>query len=170
MKLKIAAVLFGLIAIFSSCDDLSLINYDLNFVTGELTIDATTTSDTTYTLESGAIDPKSEMESYGFSADALKEATIKSVEVNLVSPQSGNFDWAKSAKVFITAEGQTEAEMASITDIPEGLTKFAVTSLDLDLLPYLKAGSFTLRLEASTDQEIPVDHTVTVKTVFNVGI
>lgn len=170
MKLKVTALLFIAAGLFSACDDLSLINYDLNFATAELTIGTTDVADTTYTLTSEAIDPKSELESNGVDADLIKEATIKSVEVNLASPETGNFDWAKGAKVFISADGQPEVEMASIDNVPDGLTKFSIETLNLDLIPYIQAGSFTLRMEGTTDAIIAVEHKVIIKTTFNVAI
>jgi len=114
MKLKITVVLLAAVAFFTSCDDLSLINYDLDFATAELTIGATMVADTTYTLQSDVLDPAKELSDNGINPDNIKKATIKSVQLDLSVPETGNFDWAKDAKVFITADGQSEMEIASI--------------------------------------------------------
>ncbi|MFT5722950.1 MAG: hypothetical protein ACI9JN_000055 [Bacteroidia bacterium] len=170
MKFKIAALIIGFMAIVTSCDDLSIINYDMDFATAELTIDATTSSDTSYVLESGLIDPKSEMEKNGVSADAIKNATLKTVQINLISPETGNFDWAKTAKVYITAEGQPETEVAGVDNVDLGIKVIDIAGLDIELTDYIKGGSFSFKLEATNDDVIPVDHTVTVTTTFNVEI
>ena len=119
MKFKISALLIGLLAFMSSCDDLSLINYDLNFATVAMTIDATENPDTSYILESGLIDPKGELEKNGVSSDLIKKATIKSVTINLESPSTGNFNWVKSAKVFIIGENSPEKEVATVSEVPD---------------------------------------------------
>ncbi|MBO6516151.1 MAG: hypothetical protein JJ975_06345 [Bacteroidia bacterium] len=170
MKSKITVLLFAVVAFFASCDELSLINYDLDFATAEITIKATTVADTTYSLASNTLDPAKELADNGVNADNIKKATIKSVDMTLSSPDTGNFDWAKDAKVFITADGQPEMEIASVSDVPEGIDQFAIQSLDVDLIPYIKGGPFSVRLEASTDQAIPVDHKVIINMTFNVEI
>lgn len=170
MKFKISALIIGLLTFVTACDDLSLINYDMNFATAAITIEATQASDTTYTLESGMVDPKDEMEKNGVSSDLVKKATIKTVTINLVNPSTGNFNWAKSAKVSIMAEGQPETEVASVMDITDGLTMIEITGIDLELTEYIKGGSFNFKLEATNDEPIPVDHEVTITTTFNVEI
>ena len=170
MKFKIPALFIGLVAFMASCDDLSLINYDMDFATAALIIDATTNPDTSYVIESGFIDPKGELEKNGVSADLIKKATIKSVTINLVSPVTGNFNWAKSAKVIITAEGQPDTEVASVTEIGPELTMIEITGLDIELTEYIKGGMFSFKLEAVNDEIIPVDHEVTVTTTFNVEV
>lgn len=170
MKFKISALIIGLMTVVSSCDDLSIINYDMDFATAALTIDATSASDTSYVLESGMIDPKDEMEKNGVSADIVKKATIKSVTINLVNPSTGNFNWAKSAKVSIMAEGQPVTEVASVTEIGPELTMIEITGIDLELTEYIKGGMFNFKLEATNDEPIPVDHEVTITTTFNVEI
>jgi hypothetical protein len=170
MKLRVATLLIASVALFVSCDDLTLINYDLDFATAEMTIGATQVGDTTYTIISEPINPTQELEDNGISADIVKNATIKSVSMRLVSPETGNFNWAKSAKVTIMEDGQGEKEIASVDDVPDGLTTFAIETLDLDLAEYIKAGTFTFKVEATTDGPIPVDHKVILNTTFNVGI
>lgn len=170
MKIKISALLIGLMAVVTSCDDLSIINYDMNFATAAFTIDATTNADTSYVIETGMVDPKDEMEKNGVSADVVKKATIKSVTINLVNPSTGNFNWAKSAKVSIMAEGQPEAEVASVTEVGPELTMIEITGLDVELTDYIKGGMFNFKLEATNDEPIPVDHEVTITTTFNVEI
>ncbi|MCB9262287.1 MAG: hypothetical protein H6607_07930 [Flavobacteriales bacterium] len=170
MKLKITTLILASVAFFSACDELNIVNYDLNFATAAITIKSTTVADTTYTLESEAINPKAELENNGISSDVLKEATIKSARIDLVSPETGNFDWAKGATIKVSADGQPLMEIAKVEDIPEGLKSFEISTLDIDLLPYLKAGEFKLFLEGTTDQQILVDHEVTITVVFNVSI
>jgi hypothetical protein len=170
MKFKISALLIGLMAVVSSCDDLSLINYDMNFATAALIISATDNADTSFVIESGFIDPKSEMEAKGVSAENVKKATLLSVRINLVSPETSNFNWAKSAKVFITAEGQPETEVAGIDDVALGLKEIDLSGLDIDLTEYIKGGMFSFKLEATNDEVIPVDHEVMIETTFNVEI
>ena len=170
MKFKISALLIGLLAFMSSCDDLSLINYDLNFATVAMTIDATENPDTSYILESGLIDPKGELEKNGVSSDLIKKATIKSVTINLESPSTGNFNWVKSAKVFIIGENSPEKEVATVSEVLDDQKSIEISGIDLELTDYIKGGKFSFKLEAMNDEIIPVDHEVTVKTTFNVEV
>ncbi len=170
MKFKISALLIGLLAFMSSCDDLSLINYDLNFATVAMTIDATENPDTSYILESGLIDPKGELEKNGVSSDLIKKATIKSVTINLESPSTGNFNWVKSAKVFIIGENSPEKEVATVSEVLDDQKSIEISGIDLELTDYIKGGKFSFKLEAMNDEIIPVDHEVTVKTTFNIEV
>ena len=170
MKLKISALIIGLTAMMTSCDDLSLINYDMDFATAALVIPATSNADTSYIIESGMIDPKDEMEKNGVSADLIKKATIKSVTIMLQSPATSNFNWAKSAKVYIMAEGQPETEVAGVTEVGQDMTQIEINGIDLELTDYLKGGAFSFKLEATNDEIIPVDHEVTITTTFNVEV
>jgi hypothetical protein len=170
MKFKISALFIGLMVAIASCDDLSIINYDMDFATAALTVSATTVSDTSYTLESGFIDPKSELDKNGVSADLIKKATLLSVQINLINPSTSNFDWAKSATVTIMAAGQPDVEVASISDVGLGLTMVDISGLSVELTDYIKGGSFNFKLVATNDMPIPVDHEVTITTTFNVEI
>lgn len=170
MKFKISALFIGLMVFMSSCDDLSLINYDMDFATAALIIDATTNPDTSYIIESPFIDPKDELEANGVSSDLIKKATIKSVTINLVTPATGNFNWAKSAKVIITAEGQPDTEVASVTEIGQDMMMIEILGIDLELTDYIKGGKFAFKLQADNDEIIPVDHEVTITTTFNVEV
>lgn len=170
MKIRLLSLAIALVAFMTSCDELKILNYDLDFVSASVTIGATTVADTTYALSTGMLDPKEELDKNGIDADLIKSSTIKSVTINLVSPDPGNFNWAKSAKVFMTAEGQPEKEIASVTDVPDGLQNLEIPSLDVDLTEFIQGGSFSFRVEASTDEAIPVDHEVTVTTVINVSL
>ncbi len=170
MKFKISALLIGLLAFMSACDDLSLINYNMNFATVAMTIDATENPDTTYVIESASIDPKSELEKNGVSSDLIKKATIKSLTINLESPATGNFNWLKSAKIFITGEVQPETEVAMVTEVLPDQKSIEISGIDLELTDYIKDGKFSFKLEAINDEIIPVDHEVTVTTTFNVEV
>ena len=99
MKLKITVLAVAFVAFLASCDDFTLLSYDLNFASGAVKIGSTEVGDTTYVEETDFINPKGELDDKGVDASIIKEATIKTIKLKLVSPESGNFDWAKSATV-----------------------------------------------------------------------
>jgi len=170
MKARITTALACLCLLITSCTDVSLLDFDMDFATAELTILANENPDGTFDLVSPPINPKEEMDNYGVSADAIKEVKIKKVNIVLKTPETGNFNWAKNATVSISADGQPAEVIGEILEVPLEINEITVIVNDKDIAEYLKAGSFTLTLHAETDEAILVDHVVEITTTFKVKI
>lgn len=170
MKLKITVLAVAFVAFLTACDDFSLLNYDLNFASASVTIGSTEVGDTTYVEETEFLDPKGEMDKVGVDASAIKEATIKTIKLVLKSPETGNFDWARSASVTVMDASGASEEIASVDNVADGLTEIELTGLGVDLTQYLQGGEFKFKVTTTTDAPIAVDHEVIVETTFNVSL
>ena len=172
MKRHISILLVAVGLLFASCDDLlSIINYDLDFATGELTINSNEVTDTTYSLTSDMIDPMAALEDVGIdSVGMVSTAKVKTLSIELIAPETGNFNWAKSASVHIQREGEAPELLGSIDLVPDDVTMIDILGSELDVLPYIEGGAFKLIMEATTDEQIMVDHRVKVHTTFNVSL
>jgi hypothetical protein len=171
MKAKITATLACLcLLLWTSCTDISILSYDMSFATAELTISATSNPDTSFVLTSASINPTEEMDKNGVSPDVIKKVTVETVTITLKSPETGNFDWAKDATVTISADSQPEIILGEVAMVDPGLTSLSAAVTGDDLTEYLKAGSFVLKLTATNDDIIPVDHRVEINTTFKVEI
>ncbi len=170
MKAKITTAIACLCLLVASCTDVSLLDFDMDFATAELTISATDSANGTFDLVSPPINPKEEMDKYGVSAESIKEVKIKQVTIVLKSPETGNFNWAKNAIVSISADGQPEEVIGEILDVPLDVQDISVNINNKDIAEYLKAGTFMLTLHAENDEMILVDHVVEIMTTFKVKI
>ena len=63
-----------------------------------------------------------------------------------------------------------ETEVAGISEVGMDMTSIEITGIDLELTDYIKGGQFSFKLEVTNDEEIPVDHEVTITTTFNVEV
>lgn len=121
-----------------------------------LTPDVTTNSESTFAVNDTR-------------KDLINFIALKKLSVVLESPDNSDLSFVKSAKVFISAEGLDELELANIEDVGDDVGKtleFMVSKKDFK--EYIKKDEFKLRLNVVTDKMVNSDHQVKINTTFEV--
>lgn len=99
--------------------------------------------------------------------DLVEEIRLTSLAVEHQSPAGEDFSFLKSVRIYISAEGLTEVQIAWKENIPD--TAGTLISLDVsgdDLKEYIKKDKFTLRVNTVTDEFLTADHEVKIHSVF----
>ena len=99
--------------------------------------------------------------------DLIEKITLKSMKLTVSSPSTGNFDFLKSAEIYIKAEGLDPVLIASKYNIKDG--EGNVLNMDVsgnDFKEYIKKDKFSLEVKSVTDKIITQDYTLKVDAVF----
>lgn len=156
---------------FSGCEKVKqALTFDLDYST-DITIPSTIglnvpLSIPTPDVESGA---EQKFETEGTRTDLVKEISLKSASLQIISPTGKTFSFLKDIEVFINADGLAEMLLASRTNIDNNVG----SSLPLDTItdfldPYVKQEAFSLRTRVVTDEALLQDVTIRVDLVFQV--
>ncbi len=99
--------------------------------------------------------------------DLIEEIKLKSLRLELASPEDADFSFLESVEIFISAEDLPELQVASIVEVPmDAGTVIELDTSDDDLKDYIKKDRFSLRLNTVTDEVLTEDHTIDVKSIF----
>lgn len=101
--------------------------------------------------------------------DLIEEIKLTKLELTLNSPSSSDFSFLKSAEIFISADGLSDAKVAFIEDVPNNVGKnLSLQTTEADLQEYIKKDKFELQLKVVTDKIIAADHEIESYAVFYV--
>jgi hypothetical protein len=74
-------------------------------------------------------------------AGVATSAYLKALGFTVTMPAGDNFDFLDSVSIKLSAPGQTEKVIATLSPVPKGSTTIQLSPApNVDLLPYLKAG------------------------------
>lgn len=89
--------------------------------------------------------------------EGIKKASFEQVRLEVESPPQVNFNWLNSARVTVSAAGLTETQIAATGTIsPDGRTVDLELS-NLEVLSFISAGPFTLRVYGNINPPLPVN-------------
>ena len=165
-------LLLSLLAIFAfSCEKLSeLTVFDIEDET-EITIPASTIIDSPFSIETPPIstNSESEFENNNTNSDLIESIVLKSLSFAIESPDDGNFNFLQEVRIFISADGLDEVEIAFAENLEDdNLKSIDLTVLDIELKDYVKQDSYNLRASTITDRTINEDHTIKISSTFTV--
>lgn len=99
--------------------------------------------------------------------DLIEEITLTSLDLAIVTPTDGDFRFLKSVSVYISAEGLSEIEIASLDPVPDNVgPTIELTTSENDLKEYIKKDQFKLRVQTVTDEILSEDHKIDVSSKF----
>jgi len=156
---------------FSSCKQLDkLTQFDLDYTT-DVSIKSNTivNLNTPFSFYTPAIKTNSESELAVNDSrkDLVEQIKVKELKMKITAPAEQNFDFLKSIKLYISAEGLEEKMIAWKTDmIDDGATTITLDTSDDNLKDYILKDSFQLRTETVTDQLITQDTDIKIDAVF----
>ena len=165
------SALFAGMVLFSSCDKIDkLTQFNLKYNT-EVTIKSATivNINTPFNFYTPAVktNSESELEVNDSRKDLVEDIKVKELKMTIKAPEGQTFDFLKSIKIFIKAEGLEEKMIAWKTDMTDdGSTTITLETADDNLKDYILEDSFQLRTETVTDQLITQDTQIGINAVF----
>ncbi len=110
---------------------------------------------------------ESEFESNNTAKDLIEHITLKSLKIDITSPESATFDFLKNIEIYISAEGLDEKKIAWLNDIPKtGLRTIDLETSSDDLQEYIKKDKYKLRTKTVTRELISQDTDIKIHAVF----
>lgn len=92
---------------------------------------------------------------------------VKLTKFNVVA-SAGNFDYLKSLTIFMQADGLPESQIATISNIPTGVTNFDMILNDVNLKDYFSKTNFKMRVNVVIDGAITVDQNMKLNQTLHV--
>lgn len=92
---------------------------------------------------------------------------VKLTKFNVVA-SAGNFDYLKSLTIFMQADGLPESQIATISNIPTGVSNFDMTLNDVNLKDYFAKTNFKMRVNVVIDGAISVDQNMKLNQTLHV--
>ncbi len=109
----------------------------------------------------------SEMEVNNSRKDLVEQIKVKELKMKIKAPEGGTFDFLKSIRIFVSAEGLDEKMIAWKTDMKDdGSTTITLETSDDNLRDYILQDSFQFRTETVTDQVLTQDTDIEIDAVF----
>lgn len=103
----------------------------------------------------------------GSEKERAKEIRLHTMQLSIVRPNNANFNFLKEIKIFLSAEGLSEIEIAGLSDIPNN--NVAILNLMVknnNLREYIVKDQFKLRAYAVTDENVIEDIEVKIYSNF----
>lgn len=102
--------------------------------------------------------------------DFVDKITLKSLELKVSAPESGNLSFLKSMEVAISSKGLPAKKIAYKTVVPTDAGKTLLLDIDetTDLKEYILAGKIMMHITLSTVKPTSTPYTLTANAVFNV--
>lgn len=101
-------------------------------------------------------------------ANHVKNIYLKSLQLTITSPAGQNFNFLKSVNIYISTDSSNEILLASLDNIPQNVTTITLTPTQARLDEYVKASSYNLRTEVTTDQNLSQDVDIVADSKFQV--
>lgn len=133
------------------------------------TIPATATLGIPISLNSSEVTTayESEFNNNNSNVDRIEYIKLVGLNLSIVSPANGNFNFLKSVEIAISSDGLADKVIASRTDLEnDGLNELELTVSEEDLKPYLTKEKFSLKIEAVTDEVTTQDYDLKTEATF----
>lgn len=110
----------------------------------------------------------SEFSNNGTTTSLVKEIKLKEITLTITNPSGQNFNFLKSAHIFIGADNLSDLEVAYIDPVPGNVTSLNLTTTGSLLDPYIKAPKFKLKATVVTKEIIIQNVTIKANIVARV--
>lgn len=101
-------------------------------------------------------------------ADLVKDVKLESLKLTITDPEDKTFSFLKSIKIYISADGVPEIELASQENINSTTNTLDLETTNEKLDPYVKASSYNLRTAVVTKETLTSDVSVRANLTFKV--
>ncbi len=99
--------------------------------------------------------------------NSVESIRLKSITLDIASPNTANFNFLKEIYIYIKTENQEEIEIANLEDLENTDTTFLeLDTLNKELEKYVKDDTFTLRIRAIADETTEEEIEISIKSVF----
>lgn len=171
LKIITSILLIGIsCAWLSACKDKKAgIKFNLSY-NSSFTIKKSTIITLPFNLISAPITTNSESEFQKNNTNAEKVIEVKALSgtLSITAPEGATFSFVKDAYLYINADGLSENLVAFKENIANADNVITLDLPSVDLAPYIKAKTFVLRLEVTTDETLTKDVEVNANVLFRV--
>lgn len=102
-------------------------------------------------------------------ANLVKDVVLEKLVLTIADPADEDFSFLRDMTIYIDADDAPEVKLAYANDIPNNVGKtLELTSTNAKLDAYIKAKSFTVRTQATTDETVSRDITIKLDMTFKV--
>lgn len=100
----------------------------------------------------------------------VREITLKQLELKVKSPNQTTFDFLRTIRIYMSAEGVPEREIAWATEIPADGSRslLLTTDLETNFKEYIVKDRVNLRVQATTRQVLTSDTRLEILPGFEV--
>lgn len=102
------------------------------------------------------------------SAHLVKDVALSKLTLTITDPAAQNFDFLKSIRIYIGAEGSDRVLLASHDNIPTGVSVLNLVPSGEKLDAYIKAESYTLYTEVALRSNVAQEISVKADSRFTV--
>ena len=102
------------------------------------------------------------------SADLVKDVKLDRLTLTITDPSAENFDFLQSISLYISTNQSDRILLASLDNVPTGVSSIQLTPTGQKLDKYVKASSYTLSTEAKIRKPISRDITIRSDSRFKV--
>lgn len=142
----------------------------------------TISDETTFTVESAGLldlpvniptpdvttNSNQKFENNNTSAALVKDIRLQTVRLTITNPTGETFDFLKSIHLYISTSSSNEIELASLDNIPVGVSTIELETTDERLDAYVKSSSYQVRTNVVTDEALSTDVDVKANIQFRV--
>lgn len=102
-------------------------------------------------------------------ADNIESIKLKSLRIQISSPETGNFNFLEYIQIYISTEKVQEVEIANLFDIENtNSNTIELNAIDTELKAYLKEDTFKMRIVAVADETTTEPYEIDFFAVFQV--
>ena len=101
-------------------------------------------------------------------ADLVKDVSLSKLSLTITDPASETFDFLKSIKIYIGTDESDKVLLASLDNIPMGVSAINLVPSNAKLDKYIKAASYTLYTEVALRANVAHELTVRADSRFKV--
>jgi hypothetical protein len=99
-------------------------------------------------------------------ASLVKDVKLEQLTLTITDPSAKTFSFLKTIRIFIASSETDEIQLAFAENITSGSNTLALTTTKEKLDAYLKASSYNLRTEVTTDETLTEDIDIRVDLKF----
>jgi len=172
MKTILKLSLFFLAFSFTACDAVDAIDeftkFDLNY-DAEITVPANSLVNTPLEIDTPAIPSNSAtvFSSKNTSKDLVESIKLTEMKLVVNNPSSGNFNFLKEIKLFISADGLEKKQIAFKNNIANNdSSELLLDIVDNELKDYIERENFGISVSTTTDEAIEIDYDIELVSTF----
>lgn len=99
--------------------------------------------------------------------DLIESILLKELNLTITAPAGKTFSFLKDVRIYISAEGMAEVEIARLLNIDNTVGgELSLDVFSIELKEYIKAPSFKLRAVSTTDELLTGDVSVNIYSRF----
>lgn len=169
-RLAFQGFLLGIIILLAGCKKVDeLLTFSISDET-TFTVESTALLDLPVNIPTPDVTTNSnqKFENNNTSAALVKDIRLQSVRLTIKNPTGETFDFLKSIRLYISTNSSDEIELASLDNIPVGISTIELETTDDRLDAYVKSSSYQLRANVVTDEALSNDVDVKANIQFQV--